>query len=135
MEHLDFTHLFIKWPVSEGKEGNSINFIKTGYEAEMSRFSPQSDWFEFLIRLTTTTWIFKAGNSTTSSFLVWYRNRQKKGMGVYHFLFFHTIIMPIPIPEQKAGNCVKIQVVLHSKLIPTVKLPELHVGRSRIFWQ
>ncbi len=34
-----------------------------------------------------TTWIFKAGKCTTSSFLVWYRNRQKKryqlgGMGL-----------------------------------------------------
>ena len=34
---------------------------------------------------------------------------------VYHFLFSHTIIMPFPIPDQKAGNCalpaLKVQVV------------------------
>ena len=35
---------------------------------------------------------------------------------VYHFLFSHTIIMPISIPDQKAGSCalpaIKIQVVV-----------------------
>ncbi len=35
---------------------------------------------------------------------------------VYHFLLSHTIIMPIPIPDQKAGSCAlpafKIQVVI-----------------------
>ncbi len=34
---------------------------------------------------------------------------------VYHFPFSHTIIMPVPIPDQKARSCallaLKIQVV------------------------
>ncbi len=43
---------------------------------------------------------------------------------VYHFLFSHTIIMPIPIPDQKAGSCalpaLKIQVVLRSVFLWSV---------------
>ncbi len=70
------------------------------------------------------TWIFKAGKCTTSSFLVSYGNKQNNGMrkgngmhvslfknvkwyevGLVQIMKIHTIILPIPIPDQNAGSC------------------------------
>ena len=60
------------------------------------------------------TWIFIGGKCTTSSFLVWYGNRHNyilsRATSTRAPVFgavniTHTIILLIPIPNQKAGSC------------------------------
>ena len=59
---------------------------------------------------------FYSWKCTTSSFLVWYRNGQKKvwvGGCVVWDRGAHTFFLTIPIPDQKAGSCA----------LPWVKIP------------